>query len=98
MFIGDADVTHMTLQEKIENVAPTTGQSRSAYSLWALISHIGYVNAQSVTAKSTWYRAIKILRAAGLSDSDLRKGIIVPIRKKHISITEPVSCWEDIAA
>lgn len=96
-FIGKIEVTEMSnLRELCEQCAPTIGQGRAAYCTWLNIRAIGYDQAKASTPRSTWYRSLKVLRAAGLSDSDLCSSNVVPLRRKHLVLTEPVLSWDEL--
>lgn len=85
------------LKERIISVADTEGQGRAAYSLWLLIQHEGWELARQNTAKSTWYRSLKVLRNSGLSDADISAGRVVELRREIIDFRQ-VNTWQELVA
>ncbi len=74
---------------------PKETLARSAYGTWSLIKSESWERAKSMYAKSTWYRNLKILRNAGLSDADISAGNVVQLRRKIIEC-RAVNTWSDI--
>lgn len=74
---------------------PMQTQAKAAYSLWNLIKSEGWEKAKDRTTKTTWYRNLAFLRAAGLSDADISRGNIVPLRRKIMEAT-PVTNWAEL--
>lgn len=85
------------LRERIYQVSDTQGQGAAAYSMWLLITHEGWEVARQNTSKTTWYRNLKVLRKAGLSDADVSHGRVVPLRRKIIECQQ-VDNWLQLAA
>lgn len=110
--IGSAEVTaDCDLQERVINAALATvvgkksdgsdrygteGMGRAAYGCWLAIKNEGWERAREFFSRSTWYRHLLILRAAGLSDADLSTGSVVLLRRSVIDC-RPVSSWADLA-
>lgn len=98
-FIGKQEVTDMgMLLEELEKVSPTAGQAASAHRTWALIKAVGYELARSSMPARTWYRHMKLLKLAGLSDADIGAGNVLPFRRREICIAQPVRSWEELRA
>lgn len=96
-FIGQVEVTDMTnLLQLLEQVAPTMGQAKSAHTLWLNIRQYGYEHMKSKTPVSTWTRNKKLLKLAGLSDSDLCASNILPFRRRQIVLSQPITSWDDL--
>ncbi len=96
-FIGSMEVTDMgQLLNQLEKVAPTPGQALAAHRTWALIKSVGYDNAKESMPERTWYRHIRFLRAAGLSDADLCAGNVIPFRQREIVLSQPLRGWDDL--
>lgn len=96
--IGDSEVTNEhEVKKNIEAVADTEGQARAAHACWTLIRTQGWEVARQMHSKTTWYRNLKILRAAGLGDADFSQGEVVQLRRK---IIEAQHCenWQQLAA
>ena len=94
--VGDMETTNdRELKEKIYLVAPTAGQAKAAYGTWALIQSQGWEQARDMHSSRTWYRNLKILRNAGLSDADLSAGRIVEFRRQLIEC-QLVESWEEL--
>ncbi|MEM7504707.1 MAG: hypothetical protein AAF417_21915, partial [Pseudomonadota bacterium] len=96
--LGTMEVTDVSaLLARCIDSAPTEGQGRAAYATWLLIRSHGYEPARQVKTKSTWYRDIKVLKAAGLGTADLRGGVVVPFRRRAVSIQQ-VNSWQQLLA
>lgn len=85
------------LQQRVIAAAPSEGQGRAAYGCWVMIQREGWERAREFYSKPTWYRHLKILRAAGLRDADISVGQVVPLRRRIIE-ARAVSSWSDLAA
>lgn len=95
--IGGAEMkTESDLKNRLLNAAPTEGQARAALGCWALIKSEGWESAKEMHSPRTWYRNLKILRAAGLGDADLSRGQIVQLRRRVIEC-QSVTSWEQLA-
>jgi II/X family phage/plasmid replication protein len=96
-FIGKLEVTDMSsLQTLCEQVAPTPGQGKGAYCVWLNIRAVGYEQAKNATSRTTWFRALKILRLAGLSDADLCASNVVQLRRRELVLSAPLRSWSDL--
>ncbi len=96
--IGGAEVsTEHDLKKRILEAAPTEGQGRAAWGLWCIIKAQGWEAARECSSRPTWYRNLKILRAAGLGDADISAGNVVALRKRIID-AQMVNDWSQIAA
>lgn len=94
--IGDADMkTDNDILDRVNAVAPTEGQAKSAYGLWTLIKSEGWERAQQMTTKPTWYRNLKILRQAGLGDADIAAGQVVPLRRRVLE-AQMINTWAEL--
>lgn len=71
------------------------GQGKAAYAMWLLIQAEGWQAARETTPKTSWYRNIKILHAAGLGDMDISAGKVIPFRQKIIECQQ-VNTWDDL--
>lgn len=96
--IGSAEMTTDTdLKQRILTVAPTPGRGKAAYGCWLLIQSEGWERARESFTEATWYRHLKVLRAAGLGDADLSAGVVVPLRRRVFE-SQPVHSWEQLRA
>jgi len=96
--VGDAMITNdYTLKERIQLVAPTEGQARAAYGCWLVISSEGWERAQQSFSKTSWYRHLNVLRAAGLGDADLSAGTVVQFRRRILE-AQLVNDWSELLA
>jgi II/X family phage/plasmid replication protein len=93
--IGNAEMTKDNILDRIMSVASTERQARNALATWSLIQSQGWELAKSITTKSSWYRNLKILRDAGLSDSDFSAGEVVPFRSR-IFEAQIVHSWDEL--
>ena len=95
--LGSAEVTEMNIEERVMAVAPSEGQGKAAIGCWALIKSYGWEKARDMSSRPTWYRNLKVLRAAGLSDADLSAGNVVAIRRPLIQCQQ-VNSWDELMA
>jgi II/X family phage/plasmid replication protein len=96
--IGGADMTNdNTLKERIIAAATTEGQGKAAYGCWLLLKSEGWERAREAYSKTSWYRHLATLRAAGLTDADISAGVVVPFRRK-IFEARLVNDWSEINA
>jgi hypothetical protein len=94
--LGAAEVTEMNIEERVKAVADSDGRARAAVGTWALIQAYGWEKAREMSGhRATWYRNLKILRAAGLSDADLSAGNVVAIRRPLIQCQQ-VESWPQL--
>lgn len=95
--IGDAEMNEKTtdIRERIEQYAPTKGQAASAHATWALIKNEGWERARDLHTKTTWYRNLKTLRAAGFGDADFSAGVVVPLRRRILE-AQLVTSWDEL--
>lgn len=94
--IGDADMkTDGDVKARIMAAAATEGRGRAALGCWALIQSEGWEKARECFNKSTWYRHLKVLHAAGLGDADISAGKVVAFRQKILTC-QLVESWDDL--
>ncbi len=86
--------------ERLQEVAPTDGQARSAYGMWLLIQAEGWEKARNATTKSTWYRNIKLLHKIGLNDVALSTGNVILFKRRNVPVMEleTVDNWGQLLA
>lgn len=98
--IGSMEVTQMDydIKQKIIDAAPTAGRGESAFRTWMLIRQIGFELAKSSMNSYTFRNHMMILKAAGLSEADLRAGVVIPLRRKPVVLNAPVHTWEELRA
>ena len=96
--IGSGEIAMVSTDwvDKCIEVADTEGKGRAAARTWAVIQSIGWQAARESMPRSTWYRHLRILRDAGLSDSDISAGRVVGLRRSIHLV--PVTSWRDLAA
>lgn len=94
--VGDVEITNdATLKERVMAAAPTEGQGKAAYGCWAMIKAEGWERAREMFAERTWYRNLKILRAAGLGDADFSAGRVVEFRRRVLD-AKLVESWDEL--
>lgn len=97
-YFSEIEVVDMgNILEKLLKVAETEGQGKAAYDCYVRIRLIGYEQSKSSYPKTSWYRHIKNLKAAGLTRADLNPINVLPLRKKSIEVREPVRHWDEIS-
>lgn len=84
----------MCFVEKCVNVAPSVGQGKAAARTWAVIQSCGWQAARDSMPKSSWYRHLSILRAAGLGDADISAGRVISLRRPLV--LHPVTSWAEL--
>lgn len=89
---NDAD-----LRERVIAAAPTEGQGAAAYGCWLMIQKEGWERARGMYAARSWYRHLKILRAAGLRDGDISSGRVIPMRLRVMDAAV-VTSWQQLHA
>ena len=85
------------VKQAIFNVAPTEGRARAAYGCWLMIQSEGWERAREAFSKTSWYRHLEVLRAAGLGDADIAAGKVVPLRRRILD-ARIVHDWSEILA
>lgn len=96
--IGGAEmVTDADVQKRVMAVAPTVGRGRAAYGCWLMIKAEGWDKARLCFSRTSWYRHLEILRAAGLRDADISAGQVVPLRRRILE-AQMVTSWDQIRA
>lgn len=98
--IGSIEVSQMDydIKHKIIQAAPTPGRGESAFRTWMLIRQIGYeLTKQSMNAY-TFRNHLIIMKTAGLSEADLRAGVVIPLRRKPVILGNPVKSWNELRA
>jgi hypothetical protein len=96
--LGSAEVTEMNVEDRVKAVAASEGQAKAAVATWALIKAYGWEKAREMCSRATWYRNLKVLRDAGLSDADLSAGNVVAIRRRLIECQQVESFNELMSA
>lgn len=96
-FMSNYEVADMgNLLEMIERVAPTQRQAKAAYDCYLNIRENGYKQAKATYRKPTFYRHVKCLRSAGLTEANFVQSSVVPITKKSVELGNPVSSWDEL--
>lgn len=94
--LGHTIMNDEELRKMIDAVAPTVGQAKAAYTAWYLIKSMGWEMAQESMTKSTWYRNLKILKAAGLKVTDLGNCKIIPFKTQKLVLGKAVNNWSEL--
>ena len=96
--IGDTEMTRDNeLKDAIDRVAASKGRANSAYGCWLMIQSEGWERARECFSKTSWYRHMQVLRAAGLGDADISSGRVVPLRRKVME-ARLVRSWSELRA
>lgn len=90
--LGSGGVMGMSVVDRISGVDCTDGARRAALGAWALISSVGWEDAQRCYPRSSWYRHVRILRAAGLGGVDFGTPVVV----ESILQYPVVASWESL--
>lgn len=95
-FIHTGEVTDMdTLYKALIQTQQSNGLARSAYDTYLRIKQHGYEFTKLSMSSRTFYRHTKILKQAGLTQSDLTTAQIIPIKKRRIDLN-PVDSWDEL--
>jgi len=91
--IGHADMkTDDDVKTRIFAAADTEGQAKVAFACYSIIQTQGWQQAREMYLANTWYRHLRILRAAGLGDADISAGKVVQLRRKVLEC-QVVQSW-----
>lgn len=84
----------MSVIDRIIAAAPTKRQGLAVAYTWLMIESTGWQATKNSMRKSTWYSHLRIIKAAGLSEADIRISQVVSIRRPIIM--QPVSSWDEL--
>lgn len=74
----------------------TEGRAEAAFTTLRNIREDGFDVVKGFMAPSTFYLHMKYLRAAGVTDADMRTAKILPFRPIRIVLASPVSGWGEL--
>lgn len=74
----------------------TQGRAEAAFTTLRNIREDGFDVVKGFMAHATFYRHLKYLRAAGVTDADMRTAKVLPFRPVRIVLASPVGSWGDI--
>ena len=94
--IGQTIMNDEELRKRIDEVAPTKGQAKAAYTMWYCIKSMGWELARENNTPRTWYRNLRILKDAGLTVTDLGNGQIIPFKCKRLVLGREVNNWQEL--
>lgn len=98
--VDGVEVKEMDRHELVSRIAScngiTVGKAEAAFATYRNIRADGFEVTKDYTPKATWYRHLKALRGAGISDADLQQGNVVQFRPVRIVLAAPVTSWDDI--
>lgn len=98
--VDGVEVKEMDRHELVSRIAQcsgiTQGRAEAAFATYRNIRADGFEVARDYIPKATWYRHLKYLRSAGISDADLQQGNVVQFRPVRIVLAEPVRSWDDV--
>jgi hypothetical protein len=75
----------------------TQGRAEAAFTTLRNIREDGFEVVKGYVPHRTFYRHLKYLRAAGVTDADMRTAKVLPFRPVRIVLAQPVGSWDDIA-
>jgi len=85
-----------SIYEAARSLGYSENQANAVYLTWASIKAFGQSTTKYRMSKRTWYRHIKVLKAAGLTSADFNMGTVQTIRITHINLGKKVESWEDV--
>jgi II/X family phage/plasmid replication protein len=74
----------------------TEGRAEAAFTTYRNIRADGMETVKGYMPKATYYRHLRYLRKAGITDSDLHNSNVFPIRPVRVALARPVASWEDM--
>lgn len=74
----------------------TKGRAEAAFTTLRNIREDGFESVKGYMAEATFYRHLKHLRAAGITDADMHTAKILPIRPVKIVLAQPCSGWSEL--
>jgi II/X family phage/plasmid replication protein len=80
--MGDAAMNDWELEKAVISMGDSRRQGQAAWATWCRIRAQGRAHVFASMSRATWYRHLKILRAAGLRDADFSAGVVVPFRRR----------------
>lgn len=104
-FISEIEVVDMdnVLELLLKNVGdgknqvPTERQAHNAYDCYMRCKTMGKQVAKGTYRSTrTWFHHLKNLKNSGIYEVDLQPNNVVPLKRRQIVLSEPVSCWDDI--
>jgi len=91
------DMGRSSIVNQIEDQAKVSHQQAlQAFATYRNIKADGFEETKASMSRSTWFRHIRYLRAAGFSDAQLCAGNVLPFQAVRIVLAKPVSSWADI--
>lgn len=75
----------------------TQGRAEAAFTTLRNIREDGFDVVKGFMARSTFQLHLKYLRAAGVTDADMRTAKVLPFRPVRIVLAQPVGSWAEIA-
>lgn len=98
--VGGVEVRDMGRRELLEQIRTangiTEGRALAVFNTYRGIRSDGYEDTAASMGRSTFFRHMRFLRRAGISDADLRAGNIIPFRSVRILLGRAVSSWAEI--
>jgi II/X family phage/plasmid replication protein len=99
--VGSVEITELSdmqarLIEAAKSLDMSPGYGKSAFGSWQWIRASGFSDWRDGMARSTFYKHLKILQAAGLSYADFQGRKVVPIRRRRIVLDQPVKSWAEL--
>lgn len=98
--VDGVEVRDMDRHELVSRIAQssgiTEGRAEAAFATYRNIRADGFEVARDYIPRATWFRHLKYLRAAGISDADLQMGNVVQFKPIRIVLAQAVSSWDQI--
>jgi len=98
--LGGVEVMCESVAERVRAVMLkgepiSDGRVRAALACWHLIQSHGWEQAKALHSKSSWYRNLEVLHAAGVGDADISRGEVVPLRRVELHAAR-VDSWQEL--
>jgi len=98
--VQGVEVTEMNRESMVARIQAangiTEGRALAAFTMLRNIREDGFEIVKGYTARSTFQRNLKYLRAAGVTDADMHTAKILQFRPVKIVLAEPVGSWADL--
>lgn len=98
--VDGVEVVDMKRHELVEAIRQanqcTESQAEAAFATYRNIRADGFDVAKGFISRATWYRHLRMLRNAGISDAELVSGNVVQFRPVRVVLAQAVGSWEEL--
>lgn len=99
--VATVEVTNMGRDELVRLISSSNdcseGQAIAAFTTYLNIKAHGFDSTRDAMSRASWYRHLKMLKACGISEAELRNGKVKSFQPVRLLIAHPVASWEELA-